>query len=101
MQAVFAIAAVTLFVPVLYHRQRNEEVPGLDANAPGKDCLANVPAAECQVLAPLFSCEAVLFAVHQFCPLLQLAVYIGQVCINSAWAAAMACLGAQASPSTA
>ena len=38
MQAVFAIAAVTLFVPVLYHRQRNEEVSGLDANAPGKNC---------------------------------------------------------------
>ncbi len=38
MQAVFAVAAVTLFVPVLYHRQRNEEVSGLDANAPGEGC---------------------------------------------------------------
>ena len=36
MQAVFAVAAVTLFVPVIYHRQRNEEVSGLDVNAPGE-----------------------------------------------------------------
>ena len=35
MQAVFAIAAVTLFVPVIYHRQRSEDVSGLDQNAPG------------------------------------------------------------------
>jgi MFS family permease len=35
MQAVFAVAAVTLFVPVIYHRQRSEDVSGLDQNAPG------------------------------------------------------------------
>ena len=40
MQAVFAIAAVTLFVPVIYHRQTNEDVAGLDANAPGELCWA-------------------------------------------------------------
>jgi len=58
MQAVFAVAAVTLFVPVLYHRQRNEEVSGLDANAPGEECHllpANVPRTLVPSLCPCTS----------------------------------------------
>ena len=61
MQGVFAIAAVTLFVPVLYHRQRNEEVSGLDANAPGEDVqlcrqMSSQPSVVFSVPAPAALC---------------------------------------------
>ena len=35
MQLVFMVSAVALFVPVLYHRTRNEETDSLNKDAPG------------------------------------------------------------------
>ena len=62
MQVVFGIAAVTLFVPVIYHRQRSEDVSGLDKDAPGAQCFVPLllasqlvrlcPASICGVVDP-------------------------------------------------
>lgn len=35
MQLVFAVSAVALFIPVVYHRTRNEETDSLNKDAPG------------------------------------------------------------------
>ncbi len=61
MQLVFAVSAAALFIPVLYHRTRNEETDSLNKDSPGAGSLAAGRSGSSTVPAPVLAYFHVVF----------------------------------------